>query len=98
VPLLYFRWLLLAFAGLAILTGVAMHGLVRRLLLQHVIAVSQQWKGVPSRALRIFAVMIDRAWVFRFYHLCFAVVLFAGWWYLGTTDGQVVWTHSIMHQ
>jgi hypothetical protein len=92
VSLLYFRWLLLALSGFALLTGIAMHGLVCRLLLPRVMDASQSQSGVSSHALRLFSVMIGRAWIFRIYHLCFAALFLTAWWYLGTTAGNVVWT------
>ncbi|HSU95675.1 MAG TPA: hypothetical protein VLI40_00505 [Gemmatimonadaceae bacterium] len=97
MSLLYFRWLLLALSGLALLTGVAMHGLVRRLMLPRIVDASQSQNGIPSHALRLFSVMIGRAWVFRIYHLCFAVLFLAAWWYFGTTAGNVAWTQLITH-
>ena len=91
------RWVLLAFSGLAVLTGVAMHGLVRRLLLPYIVGASQSSSGVSSRSLKLFSLMIGRAWIFRVYHLCFAVVLLTGWWYLGTAAGQTMWAQLIAH-
>jgi hypothetical protein len=91
------RWLLLAFAGLAVLTALAMHGLVRRLILPYIASASKASRGVISLPLKMFGVMIGRAWIFRLYHACFAAVLFAGWWYLGTAAGQTAWTQLVAH-
>jgi hypothetical protein len=91
------RWVLLAFSGLAVLTGVAMHGLVRRRLLPYIVDASHSSSGIASLPLKLFSVMIGRALIFRLYHLCFAIALFAGWWYFGTAAGQAVWTQVITH-
>ena len=79
------------------LTGVAMHGLVRRLLLPYIMNASQSSNGLSSLSLKLFSIMIGRAWIFRVYHLCFAVMLLAGWWYLGTAAGQTAWAQLVPH-
>lgn len=86
------RWILLVFSGFALLTGFAMHGLVRRLLLQPIVNTTQLSSGISSLFSKAFRLMITRAWVFRIYHLCFAVLLFAAWWYFGTDAGRLRWT------
>ncbi|HXF23907.1 MAG TPA: hypothetical protein VN602_05280 [Gemmatimonadaceae bacterium] len=91
MSLSFFRSLLLALSGLAVVTGVAMHGIVRRTMLQPVIDASRRLDGVSAHALRLFSVMIGRAWVFRVYHLCFAVLFLGGWWYFGTAAGTATW-------
>jgi hypothetical protein len=35
--------------------------------------------------------MLERAWARRLYHVVFAMLLFAGWWYLGTEPGAARW-------
>jgi hypothetical protein len=37
------------------------------------------------------AFMLERAWARRLYHLLFAALLVAGWWYLGTAAGAARW-------
>jgi hypothetical protein len=91
------RWILLALSGFALLTGFAMHGLVRRLLLQPIVNTTQLSSGISSLPFKAFRLMIARAWVFRIYHLCFAVLLFAGWWYFGTDAGRLTWMQWTVH-
>jgi hypothetical protein len=84
------RGILLFMATLALLTAI-LDGLLMRHVVQPMLRVGEQMSGAPIRPPRLMAFMLERAWARRLYHLLFAALLLAGWWYLGTAAGAARW-------
>jgi hypothetical protein len=79
--------MLLGFSILAFLTATILDGVMMRLFIAPWLRMNERMTGGPVRLPRFLAVMIERRWMRSAYHLVFAAVLLAGWWYLGTPDG-----------
>jgi hypothetical protein len=81
------RWIILGFSILAILTATLLDGVTMRFMIAPWLRMSERMAGGAVKTPRIMALMIERRWMRSAYHLVFAAVLLAGWWYLGTPAG-----------
>jgi hypothetical protein len=85
------RAVLLGMAVLALLTATVLDGVMMRLFVQPFLRFAAERAGQAVQPPRPLAFMIQRAWARRLYHLFFAALLLAGWWYLGTDTGVAHW-------
>jgi hypothetical protein len=81
------RWILLGFSILAFLTATILDGVMMRFIIAPWLRSNERMTGGPVKLPPFLALLIERRWMRSAYHLVFAVVLLAGWWYLGTADG-----------
>jgi hypothetical protein len=91
------RWILLGFSILAFLTATVLDGVMMRFIIAPWRRSSERLTGGPVKLPTVLALMIERRWMRTIYHVVFAAVLLAGWWYLGTPDG-VRWAATAMNQ
>ena len=85
------RGVLLALAALALLSATVLDGIMMRRVVQPILRLSERANGGRIQPPRAMAFMLERAWARRIYHVLFAALLFAGWWYLGTQPGAEHW-------
>jgi hypothetical protein len=81
------RWILLGWSILAFLTATVLDGVMMRFIIAPWLRMGERVAGRPVKPPRALALMIERRWMRTAYHLVFAAVLLAGWWYLGTPEG-----------
>ena len=72
---------------LALLTATVLDGVMMRHVVHPMLGLVQRRGGAPVTLPAFLRFMIEHAWARRAYHLVFAVVLFAVWWYLGSAEG-----------
>ena len=81
------RWILLGWSILGFLTATMLDGVMMRFIIAPWLRSNERLAGRPVTPPRFFALMIERRWMRGVYHLVFAALLLAGWWYLGTPEG-----------
>jgi hypothetical protein len=81
------RWILLGWSILGFLTATILDGVMMRFIIAPWLRSNERMAGGSVRLPRFLALLIERRWMRTAYHLVFATVLLAGWWYLGTPDG-----------
>jgi hypothetical protein len=77
-------------AGLAFLTATVLDGIMMRYVLTPLLRIAAQRNPGPLRYPAGMRVMLEKSWARRLYHLFFAVLLCAVWWYLGTPAGAAL--------
>jgi hypothetical protein len=91
IPVNVARGVLLVMSGLALLTATALDGIMMRHFMLPILRLGERAHGGSIQPPRPIAFMLERAWARRLYHVAFAALLFAGWWYLGTASGAGRW-------
>jgi hypothetical protein len=95
MPISLLRLLLLIFAILTILTATLLDGIMMRYIVRPMLRFAEQRAGGrPVEYPGPMRFLLERTWVRRSYHLLFAIVLLALWWYLGTSAGTAAFARS----
>jgi hypothetical protein len=89
------RWILLGWSILGFLSGTILDSVMMRFIVTPWLRSSERVAGRPLNPPRVLAVMLERRWMRGVYHLVFAALLLAGWWYLGTPEGAQ-WAETAM--
>ena len=89
------RWILLGWSILGFLTATILDGVMMRFIVAPWLRANERTAGGPVKLPRAVAVMFERRWMRGVYHLVFAALLLAGWWYLGTAEGAQ-WAETAM--
>ena len=89
------RGVLLVMSVLALLSATVLDGIMMRHVVQPVLRFGERANGGIVQLPRPMTFMFERAWARRIYHVLFAALLFAGWWYLGTEAGVAHWARMM---
>jgi hypothetical protein len=88
MPISLIRGFLLVIGVLAVGSATALDGIMMRQVVQPMFRLlERQAGGAPVRYPAPLQFMLEHAWARRTYHLLFAAITLALWWYLGTPAG-----------
>ena len=81
------RSFLLGLAVLAVLTGTLLDGVAMKYIMRPIVRRMEEASGGAQHFPPGLSFMMTHAWARRVYHLAFAGIVLAAWWYLGTPAG-----------